>query len=169
MPSSGLCLFSRPSAEEYKVIDKYRNQVYALFQEIKQDEELIRAMTSLSVWTEPNKNLDWIYSNMPYYSSLLIFLNTAGLSVSSEHLDVLGDKHPDFPVFDYQWAQVLLKFYLLKERDRFTGFEKHQEELEHRLLRHGVMEHRQITFCKIKEITSLLGTSIEKRIVFIRL
>ena len=161
-PHQDCVCFSRPSAEEYKVIDKYRNQVYALFQEIKQDEELIRAMTSLSVWTEPNKNLDWIYSNMPYYSSLLIFLNTAGLSVSSEHLDVLGDKHPDFPVFDYQWAQVLLKFYLLKERDRFTGFEKHQEELEHRLLRHGVMEHRQITFLQNKEITSLLGTSIEK-------
>ena len=161
-PHQDCVCFSRPSVEEYKVINKYRNQVYALFQEIKQDEELIRAMTSLSVWTEPNKNLDWIYSNMPYYSSLLIFLNTAGLSVSSEHLDVLGDKHPDFPVFDYQWAQVLLEFYLLKERGRFTGFEKHQEKLEHRLLRHGVMEHRQITFLQNKEITSLLGTSIEK-------
>lgn len=156
-----VCL-SRPSVGEYEIIQKHRNRVHTLFQEIRQDEELIRAMESLSVWTDPRKNLDWIYANMPSYSSLLIFLNTVGRNIPFEHLEVLGDKRPDFPVFDYQWAQELLEFYLLKGRKMFPGFEKHQELLENRLMRNGVMERREITFLQNKKITSLLNTSIEK-------
>lgn len=161
-PHQDCICFSQPSGEEYALIRNFRDQTQLFFQKLKQDTEFIRALEMVSIWQEPLKNLDWIYSNVPYYSSLLIFFHSIGKKIPSAHWEILGNKKTDIPPFDFQWAETLLEFYLIKEPDLFPDSKKHREKLERQLVHYGLKEGNRITLLQNKEISSLLSTSIGK-------
>lgn len=161
-PHQDYICYSRLSPEEYKVICEYRENIDRLFTEIQHDEGLIRALEGLPAWTDPKENTEWIYSNMSAYSSLLIFFHTLGRQIPESHSDVLDEKKPEFPPFDYEWAETLLDFYLNKGRDLFPGHAKHQEQLRNKLIYHGATDKNQISFRYNSKITRTLSTSLEK-------
>lgn len=161
-PHQDYVYFSRPSRLEYQKICEFRNGVETLFQDIKTDGELLCAIESLPLWETPDEWLEWIYDCMPYYSSMLIYLHAAGRGIPQTHIEIVGDELPDFPAFDYDWAEILLDLYLNKGRGMFDGCEEHQEKLENRLLRYGVMERGQISFKYNRKINAALAASVEK-------
>ena len=161
-PHQDYIYYSRLSREEYKVICEYRDNIDRLFTDLQKDEELIRAMESLSVWINPEEQIEWIYSNMPYYSSLLIFFHSLGRPVPECHSRILNERKPEFPPFDYEWAETLLDFYLNKGYDLFTEYADHQEQLRKKLIHHGATDKNQISFRYNSKITKTLSTSLEK-------
>lgn len=161
-PHQDYIYYSRLSPEEYKVICEYRENIDRLFTGIQKDEELIRALESLPAWLNPKKHTEWIYSNMLAYSSLLIFFHALGRKIPESHYSVLDDKKPEFPPFDYGWAETLLDFYLNKGRDLFPDHAQHQEQLKNKLIYHGATDRNQISFCYNSKVTKTLSTSLEK-------
>lgn len=161
-PHQDYIYYSQLSQEEYKVICEYRENIDRLFREIQTDEEMIRALESLPAWTNPEEHTEWIYSNMACYSSLLIFFHALGRQIPECHYKILDEKKPEFPPFDYEWAETLLDFYLNKGRDLFPDYSKHQEQLMNKLIYHGATDHNKISFRYNSKVTKTLSTSLEK-------
>lgn len=115
--------FTLPTEKENQNIKEFRENIERLFSEIKQDETLIKAIENHPIWINPINQLDWIYTNLPYYSACLIFLNANQKEIPKSHLEIIGDKNLTIPKLDYNWIETILDFYLYKEKEHFTQFE----------------------------------------------
>ena len=154
--------FTLPTAEENEHIRAFRANIEKLFLEIKQDQTLVKAIENHPIWQNPTNQLDWIYSNLPYYSACLIFLNANKKEIPKTHLAVIGDKKIKIPKLDYDWIETILDFYLYQEKEYFTPFAEHKKSLENRLRRYGAIEKKQINFSHNKKLTGFLTSSISK-------
>lgn len=161
-PHQDYVFFSRPTDKETSNINKYRQRIKVLFNEIKEDQILIEALENHPIFQSPNKHLDWIYSNLQYYASTLIFLNAAGKQISTAHLEIMGDKKFFIPELNYEWLEIVLTFYLYKDYEHFKQFENHQEKLINKLKRGGAIERRAINFSHNHKINNALSSSIGK-------
>lgn len=154
--------FTLPTEKENDNIIEFRGDIERLFSEIKQDETLIKAVESHPIWLNPTNQLDWIYTNLSYYSACLIFLNANGIEIPKTHLEIIGYKNLTIPKLDYSWIETILDFYLYREKEQFTQFEEHKKSLENRLRRYGAIEKKKINFSHNKKITGFLTSSISK-------
>lgn len=154
--------FTLPTEKENQSIVEFRKNIENLFQEIRNDETIIKAIEQLPIWKNPTEHLDRIYNNLSYYSACLIFLKSNGKEIPEIHLEVVGDRKLRIPKLDYEWIETLLEFYLYKEKEHFKGFEVHQKALEYKLRRCGAIEQRKISFSHNKRATGLLASSISK-------
>lgn len=154
--------FSFPEEKEHKEIIDFRENIERLFQEIKNDETIIRAIEALQVWQNPEEHLDWIYNNLSYYSSSIIFLHYNLKEIPEIHLEIIGDKQFEIPVLDYEWIETLLEFYLYNGKEYFKNFEEHRQTLENKLKRYGAIERRKISFTHNKRVAGLLTASVSK-------
>jgi superfamily II DNA or RNA helicase len=161
-PHQDYVYLTLPTQTEAENINGFRQRMAALFEEVKRDKILIAAIENHPAWLAPNENLDWIYTNLSYYSASLIFLSTNGLKIPKSHLDIIDDKDVKIPEFDYKWAEILLDFFLYSEKQHFKGFEEHKKNLENKLRRNGAIEKRQICFSQNRQVTGLLSSSISK-------
>ncbi|WP_107037938.1 DEAD/DEAH box helicase family protein [Brumimicrobium mesophilum] len=154
--------FTLPSEEENKKILKFRENIEKTFQELKNEETLIKAIENHPIWRNPENKLDWIYSNLSYYSALIIFLNHNEKEIPLSHLDIIGDKKFKIPPLDYKWMESILDFFLYKEKDHFIKYEEYKFKLENKLRRVGAIEKRRIDFSNNQRITGFLTSSISK-------
>lgn len=154
--------FTFPTEKENQKIIEFRDNIEQLFQQIKNDETILRAIEQFPIWKQPIEHLDWIYNNLSYYSSCLIFLHANKKEISPTHLEVIGDKKFKIPKLDYEWIETLLDFYIYKEKDHFNEFEEHRNKLERKLKRYGAIERRQINFSHNRRLTNSLISSISK-------
>lgn len=161
-PHQDYVFFTLPTDKESEYILQFRQNIEKLFQELKNDETLISAIESHPAWINPLDQLDWIYSNISYYSAYLIFLHANQKEIPKIHLNIIGESKLKIPELDYNWISIILDFYIFKEKEHFKAFEAHQKNLENKLRRSGVIEKRQINFLHNKQVTELLTSSISK-------
>lgn len=154
--------FTFPTESEHQGIVDFRQHIENLFREIRTDETLIRAIEQHPAWQNPMEHLGWIYDNLSFYSACLIFLNANGKEVPETHLEIIGDKTLEIPVFDYHWIEILLDFYLYKDKAHFKIYKEHQTKLENRLKRAGAVERRQMSFYHNRRVTGFLTASTSK-------
>ncbi|OJY96923.1 MAG: restriction endonuclease subunit R [Sphingobacteriales bacterium 40-81] len=161
-PHQDYVYFTSPTEKENQSIIDFRKKIEKLFQEIRKDETIIKAIEQHPIWQRPNEHVDWIYNNLSCYSACLIFLHDKGKEISEFHLEIIGDVKFEIPKLDYGWMETLLDFYLYKEKEYFKAFEEHQILLENKLRRYGAIERRQINFSHNKRVTGFLTSSISK-------
>ncbi len=155
--------FSYPSEEEREKLRTIYDQIRIAFQDFKADETLIQAIATHPVFLSPEDHFEWIYNNLKYYASILIYLHATGIPVPEVHLDIMGDKTMKIPVLDYKWMEILLDFYLNQAKDHFAVLNaEHQISLENKLKRYGLMEQKQIRFSDNSKIAKILSSSISK-------
>jgi superfamily II DNA or RNA helicase len=161
-PHQDYVLFSLPTAEEETRLIEFRERVRNLFAELKSDPQLVSAFQQHPMYVDSEQHLEWIYSHLPYYSAMLIFLHACGREVTKTHLGIIGDSRLNIPDLDYHWMETLLTFYLYKDQENFKQFERHRETLEKKLRRLGVLERRQIRLEHNSRIFKSLRSSASK-------
>ncbi len=161
-PHQDYIYLSMPTEEENKLIVDQRTKAQRIFEDIKIDEVLIQAIMSHPIYQSPTKNLEWIYNNLEYYSSVLIFLNAVGEIVTKDHLEVIGDKKFKIPSLSYEWIEILLNFYLFEDNENFSALEEHKEILINKLKRNGLLFRRTINFRNNQKINRSLSSSLSK-------
>lgn len=161
-PHQDYVYLSLPTQSEYNTLVSFRAEVEATFNELKSDAVLITAIQNHPAWLSPGDNLDWIYSNLACYSACLIYLNANDIAITESHLEIIDDKDLTIPDFDYAWAEILLDFYLYKEKIHFKNYKDHQKQIENKLRRCGAIDKHQICFSQNQQITSSLKSSISK-------
>ncbi len=161
-PHQDYVISSMPTAREHEKILRHQQRMVSLFNEIRQDATLIVALSQHPLFTQPLENLDAVYSNILFYSSILIFLHQAGVEISQAHLEVVGDKKLKIPGLTIEWMETLLCHILFKEKENLAGFEEHIEKLRHKLATAGVLENCSVNLKTNKKISRLLSSSITK-------
>ncbi|MCB9033178.1 MAG: DEAD/DEAH box helicase family protein [Chitinophagales bacterium] len=161
-PHQDYIYFTMPSVKESHGILEYRHNIEKLFHDLKHDSTIVSAIERHVIWQQPIENLDWIYSNISYYSACLIYLHENNIKIPEIHLEVVGDENFEIPKLDFEWLQIVLDFYLFKEKATFIDFEAHQESIEKKLKRYGALEKKQINFLHNRRISSYLKSSISK-------
>lgn len=161
-PHQDYIYFCTPSRHEEEKIKEILGNISALFEEIKNDTILLEAVLQHSAFVKPEVVADWIYDNIGYYSSILIFLNSRGIKIPKSHFELIGNEGLQIPPFNYDWAETLLEFYLFKEEVQFEKYIKHRKTTEAKLRSCGVLEHQKINFNGNKSVTGLLTSSISK-------
>lgn len=161
-PHQDYVFFSRPTIEESQKIDEYRQRIQTLFNDIKADQTLIQSLEKHPIYQTPNEQLNWIYTNLEYYSATLIFLNAVGKEITKDHLEIIGNKKFKVPELNYEWIEILLTFYLYKDPVNFAQYEEHQDKLTNKLKRNGAMERRSVNFRHNRKINRFLSSSTNK-------
>lgn len=161
-PHQDYVYLSEPTETEKKIIKSQKDKVYALFKELKTDVLLTEAIENHPIYLSPTENLEWIYTNLEYYSAFLIYLNSCGIEISEKHLEVIGDKKLKIPSLDYTWMERLLTFYLFIDDKNFLSYESHKELITGKLSRIGVLERKSICFSENRRINKYLETSLNK-------
>ena len=161
-PHQDYVFFSLPTDLENQKIIEFRNNIEKLFQEIKNDELLLKAFEFFPAWMNPSEHFEWIYTNVSCYSAMLIFLKANAKEISKLHLNVIGDNKPKIPELDYTWMETILEFYLYSEEEHFDKFKDQRKEIENKLRRAGAIEKKQVRFENNKKVNGFLTSSISK-------
>jgi len=161
-PHQDCVYFTLPTETESQKILDFRENVEKVFGEIRNDETLIQAIEQHPVWVNLVQNLNWIYENVSFYSACLIFLYDNKREIPKLHLDVIGGKSFEIPFLNYHWMQVLLDFYLFKEKEYFEAYNDHKMLIEDKLRRAGTIERNRINFYQNQRISGYLASSINK-------
>ncbi len=161
-PHQDFIFFSTPTENEYQKINDYRSRIDHLYNEIISDQKLIQAFEQHPIFQNPLDHLDWIYSNIEYYTATLIFLHTVGKDINPVHFEVIGDANMKIPYLTYAILESLLTFYLFKENHYFSNYINHQEKLTNKLKRFGAIEHRNIQLIYNSKTNRYLSSSVSK-------
>lgn len=155
--------FTLPTENEQERIKSFREKIELEFIALKSDENLISAIELHPIWQDPESNLDWIYDNVSIYSAVLIFLNSTNRIISPLNLAIIGAKKEEIPLLNYSWMEILLDFYLYKDREYFKKTQEvNMVILENRLKQCGAIEKKEINFIHNKRITGFLSSSESK-------
>lgn len=161
-PHQDYVLISSPTEDEKKKIAEQKKRAKDVFDELLKDETLITALRKDPAYEYPKVNTDWIYDNLESFSSLLIFLKSAGVPVSEDHLKILGDRKLKIPTCNFEWMEILLSYYLFGNKEKFQLYSEHQQKTINKLSHNGLLEGKTINFRKSEKINKLLGSSLSK-------
>lgn len=161
-PHQDYVFFSIPEKNENEKIEEFRINVETVYTEIISDPTLLSTIANCPVFKNPEENLDWIYSNIAYYSAGLIFLANCGEKIPQEHIDIIEAEEQTLPPLNYGWLETLLEFYLFNSVEFFEKQKAHQLAIEKKLRLAGILEKQQICFSANKNITKSLVSSISK-------
>lgn len=158
-PHQDYVYICEPEISEKQAINKIKNNINNFISELKNDEIFINNLLTHPFWINPKENLEPIYENITYYSSMLIFLNSTGRKANKNNLDIIGDYN--IPEFDLFWAEKLLDFYLFRNPEHFTN-EDHQKQIINKLKIAGGIQKSQIKLTENENISKILSSSINK-------
>ena len=161
-PHQDYIYFTNPSQKERQFIADYRDGMLKLVKEVSSDKIVLQAVQNHPIWLNPMDDLDWVYSNLKYYSACLIFLHANQIPIPELHMEIIGGKDFKIPRLDYEWLEILLEFYLYQEKVHFNAFEEHRNMLENRLQRHGATERKRVNFSQNSRVRQYLTSSISK-------
>ena len=128
---------------------------------MKNDENFINAIYNHKFIKSPYKYDEEILENPEYYSSMLVYLNSANKDVSKENVKVLGH-NSKIPNFDLSWFEILLKNVLVKDRKNYEYYEETLSNYEKKLNQIGAIEKKNISLVDNKSIQKYFVNSLGK-------
>lgn len=118
-PHQDFVFFSKPNDVEINFITDYRLKISDFISSLEANQELITMLKEHRFLVKTSLVSDEIYNNPEYFSSVLIFLNCCKIPLPNELFYTLGfDEKEKFeiPLFDLNWAQILLQNLLVGDR-----------------------------------------------------
>lgn len=159
-PHQDYVYFSYPTNSEKEMIKKYQNEVQVLIDELTTNTDFINLIRNHPYFKDSDVYIEEILENPKFYSSMLIYLNAAGIEVSKEHVKVLGHTK-DIPALDARWLEVLLQNIIFDNRDTFKDME-FLNLIEKRLHEMGAIEKKEVLLTNNSNLQKLFINSISK-------
>lgn len=159
-PHQDYVYFSYPTNSEKEMIKKYQDEVQVLIDELTTNTDFINLIRNHPYFKDSDVYIEEILDNPKFYSSMLIYLNAAGIEVSKEHVKVLGHTK-DIPALDARWLEVLLQNIIFDNRDTFKDME-FLNLIEKRLHEMGAIEKKEVLLTNNSNLQKLFINSISK-------
>ena len=144
-PHQDYIYFNYPTKDECDKLKEYNNSIKELINKIKEDRGLIQAIQNHKYIKSPNNFEEEILANVPYYSSMLIFLNAVNVNIPRENIAILGHNQ-NIPKLDLEWLEILLKNIIFDDRKNYQEYEEIIINLERQLNTLGVIEKKNVIF-----------------------
>ena len=141
--------FSKPDDLEINFIVDYRRKIADFKDNLLEDATFIQFLLNHRFYKNPNWNLDALYANTKYFSSILIALHACGFSIEIEKLEILGFNKNEaikLPKFELDWLQVLLQNILVNDREELLEDEEYLKTLEKQLRLLNTFERNKVDF-----------------------
>lgn len=160
-PHQDYIYFNYPTDEELENIKNYDKQLNEIINDLKRDKNFINAINNHKFITAPNNNIESILENPEYYSSMLIFLRSANVPISSAHIQILGH-NKQLPSLTQEWLEILFKNVFITDRANFENYEETISEYEKRLNNIGAIEKKNLSLGDNKTIQKYFVNSLGK-------
>lgn len=154
--------FSRPTKIEMGKIKEHRESIHQVFNHFSRDTKLFNYLILLPVIDNTKEHLEWIYSNIEVYSSILIFLVHNNAQLNSYHFSLTGNKRSELPSLDTHWLEVLLEFFLNDHESDSPETGAYQKQGLKTLRQHGAIQKNKITLTNDKKVETYLKSSLSK-------
>lgn len=151
---------SLPTLEETSKINDYYDLAHSWKETILSDAYILEKINRHPVVQNPQNYEDTIYSNIEYYSAIVIYLHYHKSTGFSSLLHILGFSRRKIPPIDDEWTEVLFSNILFKD-DFFTN-EEYFKSLRHKLTQAGLVERKKLALSRNENITRLLRNSLSK-------
>lgn len=161
-PHQDYVYFSHPSEAECARIHEFRSGVRQFVEELVRNEPFIEAIRTHPWLRDPAGHAEAILSRPSYLSSMLVFLDAAGVPVPRSALEVLGLPRKRLPPLDLEWLEILLTGCFYQDADSYAQQAALMDDLCRSLKRLGAVERRKVMLRSTRTITRLLRSSITK-------
>lgn len=144
-PHQDYIYFNEPTEDEKKIIAEYNKTVKNTLLMIQNNEAFTAALLNHKYIREPFLYEEELLDNVEYYSSILIYLKSQNIEISSDNLKILGNVS-NIPSLDIDWFQVLLKHVILLDRKSYLEYEETIASIEAELHKIGIIEQGTLSF-----------------------
>ncbi|WP_179009542.1 DEAD/DEAH box helicase family protein [Winogradskyella forsetii] len=132
-PHQDFVYFSKPYESELNSIVSYRENIAKFKADILRDKRFMALLQNHPLYKNPTDNLQTIYGNTAFFSSIFIALNAIGISLDKSKMEVLGFKKIDrikLPELNLHWLEILLENLLVTDREHLQDQEDYLRNLE---------------------------------------
>jgi len=163
-PHQDFVYFSRPDTSQMKYIVSYREQIIQFNNSLVANKDFQKILMDLPIYARPEEELELIYEKPEFFSSILIFLNSAGRSIDKGKLKFLGfeDGKIEFPNLNYEWLEILLQNLLVEQRESLEIHDELLLDIQKQLARIGVFDKKKVNFVGDEHLYRTLASSPSK-------
>lgn len=157
--------FSLPDDSTINYIFAFRQKVAQLLEDIQADVDFQKMLKNHRFLSHTEASLEDIYQNPIYFSALLIYLQSVGIPIAIDKLEVLGFSEKDaveFPSLNNEWLRILLNHLFFQDRENLVEHEPLLKLWEKRLRKLGVLKTKRIDLIGSELFYQTLSTSASK-------
>lgn len=158
-PHQDYVYFNYPTKEEKSEISKFENKVTILIEQLMNDMQFQNAILSHPC-LKMQVPLDELLEDPKYLSSILIYLNSKGLSYPEEYQKILGYKKLE--KMGPKWMEALLQGFLYDDEQSYFVDRTYYEQLIKQLKANGVIEKRRVCMQVNQALSKILVKSVGK-------
>ncbi len=148
-PHQDLVYLSKPEDEEVKFITQFKEKVDHFRNFLITDSTFINFIKKNRFYERTESQLEEIYKNSNFFSSILIFLNACKEEIPIEKLEILGfnkEENIEFPELSNYWIEILLQFLLVTDRETLIKHETYLNKLEKQLRLLSIFSKNRVNF-----------------------
>jgi len=160
-PHQDFVIFNKLSREEEKTVLDIQEQFQDFAARLQNNREFIQAIANIPELKHYARHEEKILENPQLYSSLLIFLNSAGEKVDAKIARALGGGS-SIPSLNLGWLEIMLQGVLFSNRELFEHNREVIEAVRADLSRIGGIEKRRVIIQSNNELKKLMASSVSK-------
>ena len=148
-PHQDLVYLSKPEDEEVKFITQFKEKVDHFRNSLTSDSTFINFIKKHRFYERTESQLEEIYKNSNFFSSILFFLNACKEEIPIEKLEILGfnkEENIEFPELSNYWIEILLLFLLVTDREILIKHETYLNKLEKQLRLLSIFSKNRVNF-----------------------
>jgi len=164
-PHQDYIYLSKPEKKEIEYIVNYRKRVATFIQFLSENTNFINLLKEHPFYKNTEEQLQEIYTDPTYFSSILVFLNHTKEIISKEKLLFFGFEENDtieFPKLTIEWVEILLQKLLFEYRDLLFSFENELHLIEVDLKRIGGIYQKKVNLISSNKVFKKFTNSTNK-------
>ncbi len=157
-PHQDYVYFNYPTEEELNTVRSFRQNIKDVFAHLCSDTQLLAAIRTHKGLEDEKGYSEFFLDNPAYFSSLLIYLNSHQVPLSSYLRNLIGTKGK-LPALTPEWMQLLLQGFLYDDTDSYGDCDTLREETLDYLKQHRCIVRKKVTLQEDDSIRKLLLSS----------
>ena len=160
-PHQDYIYFNYPTKDEQQYIAEYKSNIEGLINSLQANQEFVDAVYNHPYIQYTTKYEEEILENPKYYSSMIIFLNSAKIKIDRSKVKILGHNEK-IPKLDLEWLEILLQNCIFDDRENYTKYEQTMEFIETRINDIGCIDKKKIMLVENKNLQKYFVNSVGK-------
>ena len=160
-PHQDYVIFNMVTKNELSEIKKIRNGIDDFLESLKQNNEFIEMIKSNKIINSWKENEETILTDTMYYGSMIIFLNSIGLTIDKNLVKLISDGYL-IPSFNKKWTEILLENVIYEHKEDYLEYEELIKKIKKELEILGCVEKRKIYLENVNNIKKIMASSIAK-------
>ena len=119
---------------------------------------MIKSNKIINSWKEYEET---ILTDTMYYGSMIIFLNSIGLTIDKNLVKLISDGYL-IPSFNKKWTEILLENVIYEHKEDYLEYEELIKKIKKELEILGCVEKRKIYLENVNNIKKIMASSIAK-------